>query len=73
MVDFFSIFSDRLDSAPLPQFLPSIGNGWDEAIMEEAEIQNRSHQLRKGFTDGMPSAALASNPVVAKIVMPANG
>ena len=38
--------------------------------MEEAEIQNRSHQLRKGFTDGMPSAALASNPVVAKIVMP---
>ena len=39
--------------------------------MEEAEIQNRSHQLRNGFTDGMPSAALASNPVVAKIlVMP---
>ena len=38
-------------------------------MMEEAELQN-SHQLRKGFTDGMPSAALASNPVVAKIVMP---
>ena len=48
------------------------GNGWDEAIMEEAELQSsKSHQLRTVFTDGMPSAALASNPVVAKIlVMP---
>lgn len=44
-------------------------NGWDEAIMDEAERQN-SHQLTKGFADGIPSAPLASNPVVAKIVMP---
>ena len=46
------------------------GNGWDEAIMEEAERQNRIHQLKNGFTDGIPSAPLASNPIVAKIVMP---
>ena len=45
------------------------GNGLDEAIMEEAKLQN-AQQLRKGFTDGIPSAPLASNPVVAKIVMP---
>jgi len=48
------------------------GNGWDKALMEEAKLQNTSHQQQKnGFTDGLPpSAALASNPVVAKIVMP---